>query len=124
MATARIYIKGLGPIDGEYDMPEDFNLGELFFIEQTAGIKAGELNEAIKGGSVGLLTCMVSIALKRAGFDVPMGVLWAAKDENIDVKTIDEQDEDEDAGRPLASTPTPSGAGNEPDEQSLPNETA
>src|SRR5690348_9143142 len=109
-STARFTLKGLGPFDGVYDRPEEFDLGELFFIEQTAGIKAGEIGDAMRGGSVGLLACVIAIALKRAGFDVPMEVLWGAKDENIEVDQV-EQDEDE--GRPLDS-PTSGGDENEP----------
>jgi hypothetical protein len=93
--AATIRLKGLPPYDGDYPMPEDFDLGELYFIEREVGVRAGEVRDAVAAGSVGVLACVVAIALKRAGKgDVDMRLLWAAKDENIDVENAPEPEAD------------------------------
>jgi hypothetical protein len=117
MPRAVITLSGLGPLDGKYDMPTDLNMGELFFVESTVGIKAGQIEDAVKAGSVGLLACMIALALKRAGFpDVPMSVLWEASDEQIDVEKVEDEGEEND-GRPLDSQ-TPGGPASESAEPS------
>ncbi len=107
-----ITIKGLPPYDGDYPVPTEFDLGELWFIEQTTGIRGGQLEEAGLTGSVGLLGCIVVIALRRAGHTrVPIEAIWAAKPGDITVTMAEEEAEEE--GRPPAS-PTPGGSENEP----------
>jgi hypothetical protein len=101
-------------IDGEYEFDlTGFNGHEAHLIKQIAGVRLGELNEALNAGDYDLVVAFAKILVERAGESVPVDVLLNAPLGKITVDLrAGAKQEDED--RPPASSPTPSGVEKEP----------
>jgi hypothetical protein len=109
-------LEGVSPhVDGSYEFDiGTFTNRELHTIKQVAGVRGGEMGEALGAGDNDIVVALALIVLARHGKDVPVDVLWDAELGKI---TLDASDLDEEVDeRPPVSSPTPSGAGSEPDE--------
>lgn len=76
-------VHGLGPIDGEYafDMEEimgSFTYRELHKIKQIAGVRAGEIEDALVAGDSDVNLAFAIIILTRHGRRFNEDVLWDA----------------------------------------------
>lgn len=75
----RITIEGVLGASGEYEMDESyFTNRELHTIKQIAGVRAGELSDAISAGDSDLIVALAAITLERNGKKVPVDMLWDA----------------------------------------------
>jgi len=107
----RITITGLDSrVDGSYDLDleDSFNGNELHLIKKYAGVRVGEISEAMGAGDYDLVVCLTKIAIDRSGKDVPMERLMEAKVGAIQFEQTDaEKAADEEADRlPPASAPS------------------
>lgn len=91
---ANVVIKGVPGLDGSYDLELGrFTLGELHTIKKEAGVRAGEIEDAIRAGDTDLLVAFALIALKRAGREIAAERLWEADSGDIELDLDDEDDE-------------------------------
>lgn len=107
---SHFHIEGLPPFDGDHPIDLSyFTNAELRTIKRLAGVRAGELEEAVAAGDNDLLVCFAVIALERAGRTMDeqaINLLWAAPAGKIVLVAGDE----EEAG---AGPPEPSPSGRE-----------
>ncbi len=116
----KIKIVGVPPYDGEYELPTSgFTGRETHYIKRVSGLRPKEFDEAMEALDTDVMLSFASVALQRAGHKVDME-LWDADLEHCFQVVPDE--EAEDADRPLASTPTPSGQPNASGDGSSDNE--
>lgn len=111
---AKIVIKNQPGLDGSYDLElGTWDFDEFRIIKKEAGVRAGEIEEAMRAGDSNLIVAYAIIALKRAGRDVVPERLWKANIEDIEFDTTDEPEFEE--------TPLVNGSGestSEPSESS------
>ena len=95
---AKLKITNLPPYDGEYEIPSaGWTNRELHFIKQTSGVRAGELEDAMRAGDMGVLVALSVVILRRAGvLNVNIDALWDSTAESFDVVADDEQEDDRD----------------------------
>lgn len=101
----RVKIEGVAGFDGEYEVDQAaFTMGDLRLIKSIAGVRAGELDEALRAGDVDVLVAITIIALRRSGHPH-----WQAFDNAINEAAIDpppltyigsSSEEDGDEGNP------------------------
>lgn len=72
----QIKIEGVPPYDGEYELDMNFTNRDLHTIKQVAGVRAGDLNDALEHKDLDLVVALAVNALRRAGKPVDMDVLW------------------------------------------------
>lgn len=90
------HLEGLPPHDGDFPFPADLTNRELHTIKLMAGVRAGELEEAMTAGDTDILLAMLVIALQRAGHKVDTEQIWDTTfgDEAGKIQFIvDEEDE-------------------------------
>jgi hypothetical protein len=88
----KMTITGVFGADGEYEFdPSFFTNRELHRIKTVAGVRAGELSEAIAAGDSDLVVALAMIALARNGRQVPEDALWDAEAGKISLKPIEEE---------------------------------
>lgn len=93
---ASVVIKGVPGVDGSYELELGrFTLGELRIIKKEAGVRAGEIEDAMRAGDTDLLVAFALIALKRAGRDVASERLWEADSGGIELDLSDEAEGEE-----------------------------
>ena len=98
---ANVVIKDVPGLDGSYEMELGrFTLGELRIIKKEAGVRAGEIEDAMRAGDTDLLVAFALIALKRSGREVAPERLWEADSAGIE---LDLSDEEEVEATPLAT---------------------
>lgn len=86
----------------EFEISPPFTNRELHLIKQIAGIRAGELFDAMENGDNDLVVALAHIAIKRAGRHQPtLDQLWDMNPGEIEIKDPGEEGED-----PPTSTPT------------------
>lgn len=107
----KITISGVHPaIDGEaiLDFNEAFDGDELHLIKQHAGVRVGEIGEAMTAGDYDLIVALAKIAFDRAGRDIPLDRLMKAKVGAIQFEATSEEKaaDEEEAQLPPASAPT------------------
>lgn len=74
---AKIIIEGLRPHDGEYELDiSRFTMRELHTIKRIAGIRAGEIADALKATDTDVVVALAVVALNRAGKDPDEDRLW------------------------------------------------
>lgn len=98
---AKIVIKGIPGIDGEYelDQSKQFTSRELHIIKKETGVRVGEFEEAIKAGDHDLIIAFAYIALRRAGSAIRNAdLLWDAEAGSIDL--VADKEEAAPAGPP------------------------
>ncbi len=99
---ANVVIKNVPGIDGSYELELGrFTLGELHVIKKQAGVRAGEIEDAMRAGDTDLLVAFALIALKRAGREIAPERLWEADSAGIELDLSDELEEEE--ATPLAT---------------------
>ena len=126
----KLTVKDTPPLDGDYEA--DFDIGrlkndELRVIKRISGVRAGELQEALKAGDNDLLIAYAVVFLTRAGKDPDMAeqLLWEVPVGSIDFDTTAEELAEQkklDADARPPDSPTQSGDGNEHDEIGRPSE--
>ena len=75
----RITIEGVPPYDGEYEVDQNFTNREFHTIKQVAGIRAGDLQEAMEHKDTDLIVALAVNCLRRAGLVVNIEALWEAE---------------------------------------------
>jgi hypothetical protein len=76
---ASIKIEGVPPYDGEYEIDMNFTNRDLHTIKQVAGVRAGDLNDALEHRDLDLVVALAVNALRRVGKPVDMDTLWDAQ---------------------------------------------
>lgn len=85
------HIEGIPGLDGDYPLPDtEFTGRELHFIKQHAGVRAGEIEEALGAGDYDIILAIAAIAMQRAGRDVSMDALLDAPTGKIQVIVEDD----------------------------------
>lgn len=85
----KLVIEGLGKqFDGEYEVdlaqmlvmgnPETMTNGELHTIKRIAGVRAGEIEDALVAGDNDLMLALALIVLARHGKRLPEQLMWDA----------------------------------------------
>lgn len=105
---AQLTIEGVFGADGVYEF--DFNArpftnGDLHLIKTVAGVRAGQLEEAMREGDNDMLVAMALIVLERNGKTVPAEALWSAEVGALRFEFPLTPDEQEDAEHPPKSEP-------------------
>ena len=94
---AKIVIRDIPGLNGEYDLDLGrFRNDELRLIKKEAGVRAGEIEEAMRALDNDLVISFALIALKRAGKDVPPSALWEADVGSVSMDFSDEEADDVD----------------------------
>lgn len=76
---ANLKITGLGALDGSYEFDDSrFTMGDFRTIKRIAGVRAGELGEALSAGDTDLMVAIAVIALERNGRVGAEEALWGA----------------------------------------------
>ena len=96
----KIVIKGIGGIDGEYDLdigamldfghPETLTQGEAHKIKKATGLRLGELEDAVDAGDTDMVIAFAIVVLDRAKkrydieslWDAPLGAVILEADES------------------------------------------
>jgi hypothetical protein len=71
-----IRIEGVPPYDGDYEIDMNMTNRDLHTIKQVAGVRAGDLNDALEHRDLDLVVALAVNALRRAGKPIDMDVLW------------------------------------------------
>lgn len=79
----KIVITGIPPYDGAYPFEGGFNYGELHTIKRIAGVRAGQLFDALEAGDSDVIVAAAIIALERAGKTVDENDFWKADSGSI-----------------------------------------
>jgi hypothetical protein len=103
-----IKIEGVPPYDGEYELDMNFTNRDLHTIKQVAGVRAGDLNDALEHKDLDLVVALAVNALRRAGKPIDMDVLWDSEAGRILLVA------DEDAVPPPQPSDESSGSVSEP----------
>jgi hypothetical protein len=76
----KIGIEGIPPYDGEYPLDVSyFTNRELNIIKRLSGVRAGEIEEALRAGDNDLFVALAVIALRRHGVSVVEDAIWDAE---------------------------------------------
>ena len=76
---ANLTVQGLGSLDGSYEFDDSrFTMGDFRTIKRIAGVRAGELTDALAAGDTDLMVAIAVIALERNGKHGAEDVLWTA----------------------------------------------
>lgn len=105
MAQVKISGSGNPVLDGDYPLDTSFFTNrELHTIKDIAGVRAGELEDALRAGDNDVVVAIALIALRRAGKQVPADVLWdlPAGRLVLDLRDDDEQRAEDDALPPVS----------------------
>jgi hypothetical protein len=109
--VAKIVIRGVPEYDGEYEFDADhLTNGELHTIKKISGVRPNEFDDAINAADNDLFVAFVVIALERAGHQVDMRVIWAARTECFDIDLTGEEGEDDADPPPPPTALSPPGS--------------
>lgn len=76
----KIILKGCQPYDGTYDFDSGyFTNREFHTIKRIAGVRAGELEDALAAADLDVMVAIAVIALQRHGKQVDEDVIWDAE---------------------------------------------
>lgn len=110
----KIVIKGVPPYDGEYPIDfETLTMGELHTLKRVAGVRVGEIGDALAAGDSDVVVAFALIAMQRAGKEVDEQAIWKATIDSISVEIADRGDAVPPAGA-ASEPPTSSGSSSEP----------
>ena len=117
---ARIKIEQIHPYDGEYDLDLSyFTMRELHTIKRVAGVRAGELDDAINSGDSDVVVALTVIALERAGKNgVNVDLIWDAPMGRVSLIAGDEEPVEDDAVPPPTVPPASGGVSSSPGSES------
>jgi len=106
-------------LEREYELVPPFTNRELHIVKQVAGVRAGEVWDAMEAGDNDVLVALAHIAVRRTGaprpsldelWDLPAGGIELAEPEAVeDPTTPPDGGESEPVGVP-ETTPSPDGA--------------
>jgi hypothetical protein len=114
-------VSGVPPYDGDYDLDleHQFNGNELHLIKKVAGVRLGEIDEALRAKDYDLYVALAAIGIWRAGKVTKNNVhdlvelLMEAEGGKISFKDTDDEQGDETGPPAVApSGPGSSGASN------------
>jgi hypothetical protein len=108
--VASIKIEGVPPYDGEYPLDMNMTNREFHTIKQIAGVRAGDLDDAVAHKDLDLVVALAVNALRRAGHVVDIDRLWDSEAGKI-MLAADEGEDDAAPPPQPSSQPTPSGDG-------------
>lgn len=76
----KVVIEGIPGYSGEYEFDTSRVLthGEMHIVKRIAGVRAGEVDDAIAAGDTDMVIALAVIALKRSGKQVVEDMLWDA----------------------------------------------
>lgn len=74
----KIVITGIPPYDGEYPFESNYSYAELHTIKRLAGVRGGELMDALESGDSDIIVAAAVIALERAGKNPDEADIWKA----------------------------------------------
>ena len=115
--TIRLLVEGIDPFDGEYEIDPDvgFTNRELNIIKRISGVRAGELDEALKAGDNDLVLAITAVAVRQKGRDWQEfeKLAWEAPAGSI---TLPEDEVGADAVPLALKPPPPSGESETPTE--------
>jgi len=105
---AKVIITDAGSLNGESPLELDsFTNRDLNIIKREAGVRAGEMQEAVRRGDNDLFVALAMIALRRAGREpLTSDALW---DLDVGKIIIDVTEDDEGEAAAEAALPPPSG---------------
>lgn len=112
MADYKVKIQGVPGLDGEYDLDLTFTHRDYRTIKQLSGVRALEVEDALKAGDMDVILAVAEIALQRAGVPHHVDQLWDA--EGGSMQLIQEEIEEADASPPL-QRPEPERPESEPE---------
>ena len=93
---ATLIIEGITGLEGEYEFDISyFTMRELHTIKKVAGVRAGELGDALEAGDSDAVVAMATVALERNGKTGVVERLWDSKAGQITIVHQDEQVEEE-----------------------------
>lgn len=93
----------------EFAISPPFTNRELHLIKQIAGVRAGELFDAMEAGDNDLIVALAHLAIKRAGRNQPtLEMLWDMAPGEIEISNPEAN------GGPPTSTPTSDGGDGSP----------
>lgn len=97
----KLVIEGIQPYDGTYDLDTSyFTNRELHTIKRLAGVRAGEVSEALDANDTDVVVAIAIIGLTRAGQSPVEDMIWDAKAGSIKLVSEDEQNPPAEAGAP------------------------
>lgn len=95
----------------EFGISPPFTNRELHLIKQIAGVRAGELFDAMEAGDNDLVVALAHLAIKRAGRNQPtLDMLWDMAPGEIEIHNPAQESN----GVPPTSTPTSGGGDGSP----------
>lgn len=98
----KILIKGIDAYDGEWDFDSSyFTNRELHTIKRVAGVRAGELSDALAAGDTDMIVALAVVALQRHGKHVDEDLLWDGHAGSILYEGEPEDEEEGDALPPV-----------------------
>lgn len=108
----KIVIKGARPYDGEWEFDSGFFTNrELHTIKRISGLRAGELNEALKAGDTDLVVALAVVALQRHGKQVDEDTIWDAEGGDVQFVGVPDTSEEGDEGPPGVAAPSDGSSG-------------
>lgn len=96
----KVAIDNVPGLDGTYEFNDPLTNDDYRFIKREAGVRAGELHEAMLAGDNDLAVCFAIIAIRRSGREFDPRLLWDAEAGHI---TIDASDEEPDNNPPVSA---------------------
>lgn len=85
-ASDKIRVSGVAGFEGEYELDQDaITMGDLKIIKRVAGVRAGEIDEAVNAGDVDVIVALAMIAMKRSGL-----AHWAGFEQAVESVPIGE----------------------------------
>jgi len=110
----KIKIDGVPGFNATYDLDMTyFTMRELHTVKTIAGVRAGEMSEAITAGDNDLMVAFAVIAVGRSGKTIHPDLLWDARSGTITV-IADDVPEDEDPNPTVQQTPSSSSTTEDP----------
>jgi hypothetical protein len=93
----------------DFPISPPFTNRELHLIKSIAGVRAGQLFDAMEAGDNDLVVALAHIGIKRAGRHQPtLDALWDMAPGEIEISSPDDEEE---GAVPPTSTPTSGGEG-------------
>lgn len=107
---ANLTITGLGSLDGSYEFDDSrFTMGDFRTIKRIAGVRAGELGDALAAGDTDLIVAIAVIALERNGRVGAEDMLWTADAGQLSLTLGGGDDADPPPVEPAGSKPSSGG---------------
>ncbi len=109
-----ITLAGIHPsYDGAYvlDLSDSFSYGELHTIKEIAGVRVGELDDAMTAGDSDVIVALAKIAVDRSGNTIPVAVLMGATAGGIQFGPTEAEKQAEEVQEQIPPVPAPPSSG-------------